>query len=149
VPINQEDLLVTQLAFSQLVMVALERMGIGASRRDMESFLHLWRYIGHLMGVCAPLGDMLEDLDRAEAALESIMLHLVEPDASSSHIAANVLESVAVHRCTHSPLPTLSAVQPDVRLKPPDPPHTKHPCAETQPAPHAARPSTRWSTWRP
>ena len=83
---------------TQLVLVSLERIGVRATLRDMDSYLHLWRYIGHLMGVTSPLGDLLGDLPSAEAALESIMLHLVEPDASSSLIAANVLESVAVHR---------------------------------------------------
>mmetsp|Transcript_28609 Transcript_28609/g.54710 ORF Transcript_28609/g.54710 Transcript_28609/m.54710 type:complete len:470 (+) Transcript_28609:248-1657(+) len=95
VPINQEDLLVTQLAFSQLVLVSLERMRVPMSMQDMEDYLHLWRLIGHYMGVDSVLGAQVFDFESTEAMLESVMLHLVEPDDTSAFISFNVLESVA------------------------------------------------------
>lgn len=46
-PINQEDLVGTNLAFSYLVLLGLQQSGVLLTPSEKESFLHLWRYIGH------------------------------------------------------------------------------------------------------
>lgn len=46
VPINQEDMMVTQLAFTQVILLGLERMGVRASWEGMEDYLHMWKLIG-------------------------------------------------------------------------------------------------------
>lgn len=80
---------------TQLVLVSLERMRVPMSMQDMEDYLHLWRLIGHYMGVDSVLGAQVFDFESTEAMLESVMLHLVEPDDTSAFISFNVLESVA------------------------------------------------------
>jgi len=52
VPINQEDMAATLLAFSYNVLVGIEAIrGAPLPRADQAAYLHLWRYIGFLLGV--------------------------------------------------------------------------------------------------
>lgn len=52
VPINQEDMAVTLLAFSYNVLMGLELVrGEPLPDDEQAAYLHLWRYIGHLLGV--------------------------------------------------------------------------------------------------
>lgn len=105
-PINQEDMLVTQLAFSVSVLMGGERLGLlwHVSESTMTDFLHLWAVIGHLMGVdgrvcaAAGLGGCMASPAAAAAALESICAHILEPNPSSSRIATHVIDAVALRR---------------------------------------------------
>lgn len=51
VPINQADMLATNLAFSVAYMTGMRALGFRYRRREREGILHLWRYIGYLMGI--------------------------------------------------------------------------------------------------
>lgn len=51
VPINQGDMLATNLAFSMVYLIGMRSLGFRYSRREREGVLHLWRYIGYLMGI--------------------------------------------------------------------------------------------------
>jgi hypothetical protein len=50
-PINQHDMAATTLLFSLVFLDGIRKLGIEADRDESESFMHLWRYAGHLMGV--------------------------------------------------------------------------------------------------
>lgn len=50
-PINQLDMQATYLAFSAVQLLALRMTGELLSRRNADAVMHLWRYIGWLMGV--------------------------------------------------------------------------------------------------
>jgi hypothetical protein len=50
-PINQEDMAGTNLAFSYIVIRGLRKMNLSVSYQEEEDFLHLWNVIGHLLGV--------------------------------------------------------------------------------------------------
>ncbi|MEK0441699.1 MAG: hypothetical protein RL403_677 [Bacteroidota bacterium] len=50
-PINQEDLLGTNLAFSHIVLRGLTKMGIPPSLEEHVALLSYWKYIGELLGV--------------------------------------------------------------------------------------------------
>lgn len=50
-PINMEDAAGTNLAFSYLILQGLKKGGYPVQPEEMESFLHLWKYIGYLMGL--------------------------------------------------------------------------------------------------
>jgi hypothetical protein len=50
-PVNQEDMLGTNLAFSFITLRGLDKLGIHYSQEEAESFLHLWKVIGAGMGV--------------------------------------------------------------------------------------------------
>ncbi len=51
VPINQTDLVATNLQFSLVVLYGLRAFGSNLSMDEREAVLHLWRYIGHVMGL--------------------------------------------------------------------------------------------------
>ena len=54
-PINQSDLAGTMLSFSVTVVEGLEKAGIHVSDADKEAYLHLWKLIGHIMGIVPAL----------------------------------------------------------------------------------------------
>lgn len=49
VPINQEDMAGTNLAFSYVILLGLQQSGYILSDREKEDFIFLWRYIGYQM----------------------------------------------------------------------------------------------------
>ena len=51
VPISQSDALVTLMSSSLTPGLAMHLMGYRTSRREIETLMHYWRYIGHLLGV--------------------------------------------------------------------------------------------------
>lgn len=121
VPINQEDMAATLLAFSINVLMGIEFVaGRPLSYKDQIDYLALWRYIGWLLGIrswegdkqqqddedgdedtmprlldpCGPKiqGDkMYNELAHAHASLESFILHLMHPNKSSIEIAHHLL----------------------------------------------------------
>ncbi|MEO8794650.1 MAG: oxygenase MpaB family protein [Daejeonella sp.] len=50
-PVNQEDMAGTNLSFSLIVIRGLRKLGIAVSHADQESFLHLWNFVGHFLGL--------------------------------------------------------------------------------------------------
>ncbi len=50
-PINQADMLATNLLFSQLFLLGLQSLGFRFTATERDSVMHLWRYAGYLMGV--------------------------------------------------------------------------------------------------
>jgi hypothetical protein len=50
-PVNQHDMAATILLFSLIFLEGIRKLGIDTSREESESFMHLWRYAGHVMGV--------------------------------------------------------------------------------------------------
>ena len=50
-PINQEDLAGTLMTFSVVLLDAIKTCGITVSADDEDAFLHLWKVVGHFLGV--------------------------------------------------------------------------------------------------
>lgn len=50
-PVNQEDMLGTLLAFSVIVLDALQRMGVRLSPEQQEAYVHTWCVVGSLVGL--------------------------------------------------------------------------------------------------
>ena len=70
VPVNQEDLAYTLLTFGLVIPQALSKWGLPIAREQKEAFLHVWRIIGHIMGVDAEL--LTDDWDEASALFDII-----------------------------------------------------------------------------
>jgi hypothetical protein len=51
VPVNQEDMAGTNLAFSLIVIRGLRKLGRSVTYQDQHAFLHLWAVIGYLLGL--------------------------------------------------------------------------------------------------
>ncbi|RHX85627.1 oxygenase MpaB family protein [Leptospira stimsonii] len=54
-PINQEDMAGTLQAFSSLIVEGLSFSGISLSSDEKNAFIHLWRVVGHILGVLPEL----------------------------------------------------------------------------------------------
>jgi hypothetical protein len=50
-PLNQFDTMATVLEFSSIYLTGLRALGFLFTQREREAVIHLWRYIGYLMGV--------------------------------------------------------------------------------------------------
>ena len=50
-PVNQADMLATNLLFSQLFLLGLRALGFRFTQTEREDVMHFWRYAGYLMGV--------------------------------------------------------------------------------------------------
>jgi hypothetical protein len=50
-PINQEDLSGTLFSFSVQVLRGLDTFGLEVSQQERDDYFHIWRVIGHLLGV--------------------------------------------------------------------------------------------------
>jgi|GEM_PF-894068 len=51
VPINQEDMAGTLLAFSGITLEGLQQLGVRVTQDEFDAYLHLWNVVGHIMGV--------------------------------------------------------------------------------------------------
>lgn len=50
-PINQEDMAGTNLAFSYVILLGMQQSGFILSQKEKEDFLFAWRYIGYLLNI--------------------------------------------------------------------------------------------------
>ena len=111
IPINQEDLAATLLAFSVNVLIGIEIIaGKPLSANEQHDYLALWRYLGWLLGIDTPESDhMSSNCDKAMqeslppidpcgpsilhayASLESIILHILHPEPSSCDLVTHLL----------------------------------------------------------
>ena len=51
IPINQEDMAGTNLAFSYIALKTLSRLGVHLSQKKKNAYLHFWAVISYLMGI--------------------------------------------------------------------------------------------------
>jgi len=64
VPINQADMVITNLSFSIVFLLGLRSLGFSFSKKEAEAVLHFWRYVGHLLGINADLLPVTEQQGR-------------------------------------------------------------------------------------
>eukprot|EP01065_Artemidia_motanka_P035825 TRINITY_DN43708_c0_g1_i1.p1 TRINITY_DN43708_c0_g1~~TRINITY_DN43708_c0_g1_i1.p1 ORF type:complete len:457 (+),score=148.79 TRINITY_DN43708_c0_g1_i1:64-1371(+) len=94
VPINQEDLAGTLMAFSFNALMGLQAVVGHVSKRDSADYLMLWRHVGFLLGIQDEYNPC-SSLQRCKAYTESILMHLIDPDDTSRQLAYHTLKSVA------------------------------------------------------
>lgn len=111
IPINQEDLAATLLAFSVNALVGCELvLGFAISEQERRDYIALWRYLGWLLGVdtdsvvqgsqtlrpldpCGPgwIAREPDSLKHSYAIFESILHHLMTPNEDSIAVAHHLL----------------------------------------------------------
>jgi hypothetical protein len=94
-PINQVDMQATYLAFSVAQLLALRMTGVLVSARQSEGVMHLWRYIGWLMGVEDEL--MCDDEQQGRVLLYRNLISQAPPD-DTSVVLARALMDEPLHR---------------------------------------------------
>lgn len=88
-PINQADLLSTNLLFSTVFVLGLRAYGHIITKREADALVHFWRYVGYLMGIRLDL--LPRDFD--EACLMMYLAGTTQPpgDEDSKKLAAALL----------------------------------------------------------
>ena len=117
IPINQEDMAATLLAFSLNVIYGIEFVaGTSISNREKLDYMALWRYVGWILGVDTSMLDPcrtfhprthfqtdhsilnelkfldLDPLFYPRVMMESILCHIMNPDESSVAMAHHLLQ---------------------------------------------------------
>ena len=90
VPINQVDMQATYLAFSAVQLLGLRMTGMLISTKDADAVMHLWRYIGWLMGV--EDGLMCDDEATGRVLLYRNVLGQAPPDHTSVQLARALMD---------------------------------------------------------
>lgn len=93
VPINQTDMIATSMQFSLMVIHGLIAFGCHLSQEERAAILHLWRYIGYLMGLDQNLVPMTED--ECNQWLYSFLV-TQQMDALNAHDLAQALHELPV-----------------------------------------------------
>lgn len=99
-PINQTDLQITYLAFSAVQMLGLRMLGANIKPAESLAVMHLWRYVGWLMGVHERF--LCENEMQARVALFQNLLAQAPPD-QSSQVLAKALMAEPFERDAHAP----------------------------------------------
>ncbi|KAL3684538.1 hypothetical protein R1sor_002560 [Riccia sorocarpa] len=96
IPINQEDMIGTLCLFSITVVRLLRKLDVDMSTSEIKAYLHFWQLIGYLLGIEDEYCRMLRTEGGATAVADSILNHLVDPDASSVLTTHTFLEARAL-----------------------------------------------------
>ena len=77
-PLNQWDSMATILEFSSIFLTGLRSLGFIFSKKEREAVIHLWRYVGYLLGV----EERLLPADEADSmrALYQVIATICDPD---------------------------------------------------------------------
>jgi hypothetical protein len=104
-PVNQEDYASTLLAFCHVYLRAMHRVGVDVTDEEERSVHHLYRWVGHVMGV-AP--ELLTTNRTEEAALYGhITRRVLYPDEDSRTLAAALIDALAFRKPVFLPGPAL------------------------------------------
>lgn len=89
-PINQVDMQATYLAFSVVQLLALKTTGCLVTSEDARAVMHLWRYIGWLMGV--EEGLLCDDELKGRVLLYHNVISQAPPDESSAALGQALMD---------------------------------------------------------
>jgi len=89
-PICQLDMAATTLLFSQVVIEGVAKLGVPLTPREAEDLLHLWRYVGYLLGVQEEL--LCATVAEADALASLIWCTQGPPDEDSRALARALME---------------------------------------------------------
>ncbi len=90
VPINQEDMAATLLAFSCASFDALRRLGLPVTAEEGEAWLHAWAVVGYLFGLRDEL--LPRSAARAEALREAIRGRQWAPSPGGRRLAGALVD---------------------------------------------------------
>lgn len=95
-PINQADMAGTVLSFSSVYLIGLRMLGFFVPLEDREALVHLWRYVGRLLGVDESL---LPATERESVRLLKLVASTQEgPDEDGRALARALLRVPVAYR---------------------------------------------------
>src|SRR5262249_15444600 len=86
IPVNQEDLSSTLMTFSCVVLDAFDKLRVRYAPDEAEAFLHLWKVVGHYMGIDERL--LLRDRADGDALMERIRASQWQASPEGAKLAA-------------------------------------------------------------
>jgi len=89
-PICQEDLVGTMLTFSVTIIQKLEQSQVTLSQAEKESYLHLWKVVGYLLGI--EESRLPADYDQAERLLALWMQRNHRPNETSRQLMKAMID---------------------------------------------------------
>lgn len=89
-PVNQTDMAATQLGFSVIFLLGSRFLGVPLTRAEGQAVMHLWRYIGWLMGVDPRW--LPETEQEGRVLLYQILLSQAPPDESSRQLGRALMD---------------------------------------------------------
>lgn len=92
VPINQEDLGGTLLAFSIVVIDSLRKLGVTVSDEQADAYLHAWNCVGHVLGVDERL--LAQDADDGRALYRKIIGRHWAPSPEGQEMTRALIEAM-------------------------------------------------------
>jgi ER-bound oxygenase mpaB/B'/Rubber oxygenase, catalytic domain len=95
-PVNQEDYASTLLAFCHVYLRAMHRIGVAVTPEEEAGVHHLYRWVGHVMGVAPEL--LSEDREEEQALYGHITRRQLHPDADSRALAAALVSGLAFRK---------------------------------------------------
>ena len=107
-PIHQHEMALTLGLHSTAIVRRLERFGAHVTRDEAASYQHLWRYVGHLLGIDARLLD--PTVEEEERRLRGLRARLHAPGADARRLTRALLQGLDRRPPFHLPLPVLAAI---------------------------------------
>ena len=128
-PINQQDMVGTQLAFTIAAFDGIMRLGYRMSKSDKRAYLHLWSVVGHYLGITE--AGRLADLAVAKRLTRRLEVSLQETSPWGKALMQTLLDDMSGADARAAALPPAALVR---RL-------AGHEVADLLDVPH--------SSWRP
>lgn len=93
VPVNQEDLLGTNLAFSLIVIRGLQKIGIELNANEKQAYIYLWNCVGQLLGIESEL--LPADLKQASILERAIRSRQFRPNDDGKKLMQALIDMYA------------------------------------------------------
>ncbi|XP_058447949.1 uncharacterized protein LOC131428215 [Malaya genurostris] len=77
--ISQKDMAITQFGFIGYVMIGPRKLGIQYDEKELEGFVHLWRTIGHMLGIQERFNLCTDSASKTLRRMEALNEQIVRP----------------------------------------------------------------------
>ncbi|MEW1654292.1 MULTISPECIES: oxygenase MpaB family protein [unclassified Streptomyces] len=92
VPVNQEDLAGTLMSFSVVIPSGLAKLGVELLPEDRDAYFHIWRVIGHVLGVHEQLN--AATFDDGSALWDIVLTRQQRPSEAGTVLTKGVLDFI-------------------------------------------------------
>ncbi|MEU9144998.1 oxygenase MpaB family protein [Streptomyces sp. NPDC048349] len=92
VPVNQEDLAATLMSFAVIIPQGLARLGVELPAQDRDAFFHIWRIIGHIMGVNERVDPA--SYEDGTALVDAVLRRQQRPSEAGTVLTKSVLDFI-------------------------------------------------------
>jgi ER-bound oxygenase mpaB/B'/Rubber oxygenase, catalytic domain len=92
-PVNQEDLAGTLMAFSWIALDGLDKLGYKLTDDERNAYLHSWLVVGHLLGICADI--LPADVNAAGDLAQAVAAHQFGPSDDGKALTGALVQMMA------------------------------------------------------